>query len=162
LLPSQIQVTCADVLAISIEANCPSSRVSERAPCSVGEKSRYTISSSKINQASTVQEMSANLTLTNKATESPHSKLINSNVAKLLISIGDQFKDDSEIAAMNIDTLQIGEDLEELSLLAPRNNSQEVFDAGIAKCEKVWATQTFVEQWLDNSCDLPVGWRNAC
>ena len=140
----------------SVEANCPSTRASEHALRSVGEKSRFTVSSSKTNQASAVERMSTSLTLDNKTTESSHSKC--SNIAKLLISIGDQFKTDSENVATDMDTLQIGEDLEELSLMTSKNNAQEVFCDGI---EGVLALQTSVTQWLDKVHDLPVGWKNA-
>jgi len=78
-----------------------------------------------------------------------------------LISIGDQFKNDSEKVATNTDTLQIGEDLEGLSSIIPENNSQEVFGAGTGKSEGVLATQTSVTQWLDTLYHVPVGRRDA-
>ena len=111
LIPRSKLLEIADVLA-SIEANCPSTRASERALRSVGEKSKFTVSSSKTNQASAVERMSTRIMLDNKAAESSQSKLTCSDITKLLVSIGDQFKNYSENVAMNIDILQIGEDLE--------------------------------------------------
>jgi hypothetical protein len=95
--------------------------------------------------------------LDNKAAESSQSKLTCSDVTKLLVSIGDQFKKDSKNVAMNIDTLQIGEDLEELWLITPKNNIQEVF----VEAREFGAMQTSLTQRLDKFHELPVGWRIA-
>jgi len=156
--PSHLGI--ADVLA-SLEANCPSSRASEHVPIrSLGEKSGFTMSSSKTNHASAIQLTSASIALDNKATESSQSKLICSDITKLLISIGDQFKSDSENVATNMDDLQIGE-LEELILLIPENTAPEAFSAGIRKYGGFCSMQTSMAQWLDNPYDLPVGWKTA-
>lgn len=144
----------------SIEANCPSSRASERALRSVGARSRFAMSSSKTNQALAVERMPTSLTLNDKTTES-HAKPTCSDIAKLLVSIGDQFKKELENVVTNTDTLQIGEDLEELSLVIPEGNAQEVYGAGIEYSEGVWATHTSVTQWLDSLYYLTVSRRNT-
>lgn len=152
----------ADDVLTSIEANCPSSRASERALRSaVDERSRFTLSSSKTNQASAMERTCTSFTSDNNTTEGRHSKLRCNNIAELLISIGDQFKNDSENVAANMDTPQNGEDLEEPLLTIPEHNAQEVFGAGIGNPEGVWAAQTSVTRWLDGLYYLPVGRRNA-
>jgi len=97
----------------------------------------------------------------NNMTTEPHSKLICSNITKLLVSIGDQFKSYSENVATNMGTFQIKDDFKELSLIIPENNVQEVFGAEIEKFEGTWATQTCVTQWLDSIYHLPRCRRNV-